>query len=352
MVEVQANIAASGEPDPNVKLPPSVAAAAAAANDLHKQTYQPPEQQAAVTAPVTDPDQEQAAPQPPAPQQNAPVRAPVPESGEPGSWEHRFHAMRGRYEQSQTAIGQMQEQLAQMGDELVRSQQHHIDKQIPRQDEALPAHVRLTEADMQTLGPDLIGIIQRAALDAVAPELGKTVRVVKQTQQRVAQTAAGQLYQALDREVPDWRSINTDPAFRTWCGLPDVYSGVLRGKLLKDAFTAAHAPRVVAFFKGYQAEQQATGQLPVPVQDQQQAQPAPRQAAVALDSLVAPGRAKPAPGETFSPNGSADKPIFTRADISNFYRLVRSGHYNGREADKSRDEAMIFSAQREGRVKG
>ena len=123
---------------------------------------------------------------------------------------------------------------------------------------------------------------------------------------------------------------------------------MLKGNLLKAAFQAADAPRVVAFFKGYKAEQQATGQVPAPAGQQQP--PAPIVPAVALETLVAPGRAKPASGD--SALSAADKPIYTRADIQRFYGLVRQGYYAGREQDKARDEASIFLAQREGRVRG
>jgi hypothetical protein len=170
---------------------------------------------------------------------------------------------------------------------------------------------------------------------------------VKGVEQRVQHTANLTIYQELDRAVPEWRAINADPAFKAWCGLPDVYSGMVRGKLLQSAFQAAAAPRVIAFFKGYQAEQKATGQIPDP--QAAAATPAPASPAVSLDTLVAPGRAKPAPGDSAAV--AADKPIYTIADIKRFYQLVRTGYYNGREQDKARDEASIFLAQKEGRVR-
>jgi len=89
-----------------------------------------------------------------------------------------------------------------------------------------------------------------------------------------------------------------------------------------------------------QAEQQVS---------QQQQQPVPRQAAVDLGTLAAPGRAKPASGDSQVP---ADKPFITRAQISKFYDDKRRGFYAGREAQAAQFEADLTVAQREGRVRG
>jgi hypothetical protein len=70
---------------------------------------------------------------------------------------------------------------------------------------------------------------------------------------------------------------------------------------------------------------------------------------VDLSTLAAPGRAKPASGNGIAV--AADKPVFTRAQISGFYSNAGRNAYAGREADRKRDEAEIFAAQREGRVR-
>ncbi len=122
--------------------------------------------------------------------------------------------------------------------------------------------------------------------------------------------------------------------------------------MLNAAFQAADAPRVAAFFKGFLAEEVATGNAPAPQPEPGITSP-PRQAAVSLDTLAAPGRAKPASGDSSVP---ADKPVFTHAQIAQFYRNTREaglgkGPYAGREADRKRDEVAIFTAQAEGRIR-
>lgn len=342
--------------DPDVSLPPSVARAAAAADALHKRVYTPPQPDPAlqITPPQPDPAlqvQPQPQPDPPQPQPDPSQPQPDPPQPEPqpDNWEHRYLSMKGRFEQSQTTIGSMQQQMQELGDELMRTQRLITQPQQRPQPQAQPQRL-LTDADTQTYGPELIDVIQRAAREAVAPDLQNVSQQVRQTSQRVAETAQGAVYNQLRSEVPDWQTINTSPRFKMWCGLPDLYSGQVRGQLLKAAFQAADAPRVIAFFKGFLDEEVATGQVvPVP-QPQPGVQTPPRQAAVALDTLAAPGRAKPATGNSNA--GAADKPVFTRAQIASFYDAVRKGQYAGRAPEKATLEAAIFAAQNDGRVRG
>ncbi len=109
--------------DTSVALPPSVLRAAEVANAAHAAAYQ--------TTPAPQPDQNPA-PQPtppPQPDQNpAPQPTPPPQPSrpedrhgvDPASWEGRFYSMEGRYRQSQTTIGSLQEQLSELGDDSVK----------------------------------------------------------------------------------------------------------------------------------------------------------------------------------------------------------------------------------------
>ncbi len=345
--------------DTSVALPPSVRRAAEAANALHAASYQQPAPEpdpapAATEAAVAQPEPPAAPPEPaPAPQPEPPPPAPDRLStaeeraaAEPGSWEQRYYGMEGRWKQAQVSLGQMQQQLSELGDELTRTQQ--IVQQQPRQQPQPPPQTFVTDQDVQTYGPELLDMIQRAARQAVSPDLQAVTQQTRHVSQQIAKQGTAGLYQQLDQHVPTWKEVNTDPRFRQWCRLPDVYSGQVRGKLLNAAFQAADAPRVVAFFQGFLNEEVATGNAPAP-QAQAAAPAAPRQAAVDLATLAAPGRAKPATGNTTA--SSADKPSFTIAQIKAFYSKPVRDSYIGREADRLRDEQEIFRAQKEGRVR-
>ena len=333
--------------DTSVNVPEVVRRAAAEADARHKAAYpdaSPDPAPAPDPAADPQPQPEPASPPHPDPAPDAHVAAPA--AGEP-DWEARYHSMEGRYKQSMRTLGGMQEQLSDLGSELVRTQA--LLRGAPAQAQPAPGEPVqvLTDEDRQNYGPDLINVAKRAALEAVSPELNSLKSENSQLRQRVTQQAQAGVYQSLDLEIPNWRQINDSERFKQWVRLPDLYSGVPKGRLLNDAFRAANAPRVVAFFRGFLAEEVATGQQPAPQPLAAASAPA-RTAAVSLESLAAPGKAKPATGNDGVP---ADKPIITRAQISAFYSQEGRARYVGREADRKADEAMIFAAQKEGRVR-
>lgn len=346
--------------DESVLVPASVRRASAAADAIHAQAYADPnappalDPVAVVTPPVLDPAAVVTTPAPD-PALAAPVADPpiTTDGGDNDTtWHHRYLSMQGRWQASQRLIGDMQEQMTQMGDELVRSQQVirarapeplRAGAPIP----AAPATNLLTPQDTETYGTELIDFAKRAAQEAVAPVL---TELREENQQLKKQVNGGRMAGALaqlGQAVPNWRDINRMPAWNNWLRQRDVYSGKLRHVLLNEANAAADAPRMTAFFLNFLAEQEATGQ-PVPTTQQVAPVVAPRVATIPLVTLAAPGRAKPAGGDTPAP---ADKPILTRPQIAEFYRRVRAGYYNGQEAEKAKDEAIIFAAQREGRVR-
>jgi hypothetical protein len=206
----------------------------------------------------------------------------------------------------------------------------------------------ITEADVAQYGPEIIDLARRAGLEAVTPKLTALENENRELKQKLNQNSQGTMVQALDAAVPNWREINVMQSFKNWLRLRDVYSGAVRQTMLNEAHAAANAPRVIAFFKGFLAEANATGQLSAAPRNEPPAAPAPREPAVPLSSLAAPGRARPASGDNGAP---AEKPVFTRAQIAAFYSDVRQQRYAGREAEKARLENEIFAAQREGRVR-
>lgn len=333
-------------PNNESPVPPAVAAAARAAEALHAQVYAP---QTAPAAP--QPPQSQApatgAPQPPA-------RTEVPETGGNGSWEHRYLAMKGRYDQQAQDVGQMQQLLQDMSGELAQTRALLRPNPTPAAPQRRLPPKAITAEDEQKYGPELLSLIQRAARDVVAPALDKVSRqtealktnFIDPLQAQVAHTSSLTIYQVLDQSLPEWRTVNVDPRFKAWMRLQDVYSGVVRETLLQDAFQAADAPRVLSFFKGFLLEEQVTGQRPVLPQDQ----PAtlPPQPAVDPLMLAVPGRHKPAGSE---PPLSADKPVYARSQISKFYDDVRRGVYIGHDQLRMNTEASIFAAQNEGRIR-
>ena len=357
--------------DPDVKVPAAVKRAAAKA-----ESYYPAESMRPVNSPVDPaqpvvpaqvqpapgPAQEQpAAPEPapeppqPAPQpapalpQPAPQPAPAPPAPpEPPNFEHMYNSMKGRYDASQRTIGGMQEQMSQLGDELMRTQQLLHGGNI-NPVSTLPGDIKpafITPDDVKNYGEDLLDVTRRAALEVVTPALSALERENQVLRQQVTQQTRQTIYDRLDDGLANWREVNDNPRWRQWLRLRDFNSSPVRQEQLNRAMSAADAPRVLAFFERFLAEEVATGQMPAP--QPPQPQPEPRPAAIQLTTLAAPGRPNPAPGNTQVPDS---KPVYTHQDIKDFYEYVRKGVYVGQEALKQSIEADIFAAQREGRVR-
>jgi hypothetical protein len=310
---------------------------------------QPPEQPE-LPLPVPEgapaPPQVSATPEsPPTPAPSAPADHPADDS--PENWKLRYERMHGRYNASQKQIGELQEQMTQLGNELL-----HLQRMPPqsRSQSAPPppaAPAYLTQEDEQNYGRELLDVTQRAALHVVAPHLQEMERQNADLRDQLAREARRALDQAVELAVPNYRDIDRDPRWHRWLLGIDVLSGRVRQQLLNEAISSAQAPRVISFFRGFLNEEAATGHNePAPVSHQ--AAP-PREPAVNLASLAAPGRARPATGgDAMLP---PERPIYTRAQIRQLYEQHRRGAYVGREAEWARQDADIIAAGREGRIR-
>jgi hypothetical protein len=350
-------------PDPDVLVPESVRRRSAAADVMHAQAYQT----AAATGPSGASGPAETGVSGPSGSAPAPtgqvgpsgtVTAPVTthaDNPDEGNYEHRYNSMKGRHDAQQRTIASMQEQMDIMAQELMRSnqllQQTSRGPAIPPNPPPAPQPVqrRITQADIDNYGGELVDLVTRAAQDAISPHLDSVAREARSARQEVKQAAVAAAYAQMDAEMPDWRTINNDPKFHAWLRLPDIYSGQIRQNLINGARAAASAPRMLAFFRGFVQDGLATGSIEQPRQGSLEPAPPARQAAMPLESLAAPGKAKPAPGNpTPEPPG---KPVFTRAQIAQFYADSRKGFYDGRKADYDRMQAELGAAMREGRIR-
>ena len=129
----------------------------------------------------------------------------------------------------------------------------------------------------------------------------------------------------------------------------DAYSGVIKHQLLKQAYEQNNTPRVLAFFKGFLANEAASD----PANSGFNLQPAATDPGLApggqvnLADLAAPGRAQSS-AATLAP---VEKPIIHRAQITQFYLDCAAQKYAGNDKEKQRLEKMIFEAQVDGRIR-
>ena len=339
--------------DPNVKIPAAVRAAAARSQEMFNQYRDggPVEAQPEVT-PEGNPElqaatlaQGEAAPQPTEQQPVQPAETQAqPADGE--TWEHKYKSMHGRFVRAQDSIKALSEQVSNLQSVIATMQA------APAASTTMPelaAEKLITPEEASDYGEDFLNVVGKKAREELAPVIKGYQAKIAELEQKlngvsgaVQQTSQEKLLARLDENLPQWRDLNTNEAFLDWLRLPDPYSGGIRHDMLKAAYAQGNASRVLAFFNGFLAEEAVVapaGQEPDP-----QVTKVPK---VPLASLAAPGRAKTAA----SASAPAEKPIITRAQIAAFYADLANGKYRGRDAEKNKAEAMIFDAQREGRIR-
>lgn len=276
-----------------------------------------------------------------------PTAEPKPANEDDQSWEHRYNSMKGRFDRSQKQIKELSEQISSLQSIVAALE---LQKTAPTPTADTRAERLITPEEESDYGAEFLSVVGKKAKEELLP-------IVKQYESKIAeleaklqgvngfvsQSARQRMLSDLDDKVPEWREINRNEEFLAWLELPDLYSGAIRHELLKAAYERNDAPRVLAFFNGFLAEEAATRPATNAVAQETGAK------APVLDAakLAAPGRAKSAAG-TSAP---AEKPIFTGAQIAKFYADVAAGKYRGKEAEKDRLEGQIFEATRDGRVR-
>jgi hypothetical protein len=284
--------------------------------------------------PVVEPPAE-----PPAEPETPPEPAAPPET----DWEQRYRTLQGKYD---SEVPQMRNEMRQLRN-LIGEMQAPPAPPAP----ATTATV-IPDEDVEAYGGDLIAAARRWArseMESELQQLRSEVAGLKGGQQQLtAQTAHQQVVAALnaDPELAGvWEDVNRDQEFLSWLDLRDPFSGEVRGHLLGQAFDRGDSSRVRAFFKSFIAEHTATTRPPAPTPP---TPPAAETGRPTLESLAAPGRAS---GTGPTGGAPAEKRVWTRNQITAFYRDCSTGKYDHREADRIRTEEDIFAAGREGRIR-
>lgn len=336
--------------DPDVVIPAAVRRASANADAVHKSAYQShdPATPPATPAPAPTTSSAPVATAPVAPLPTPVIPDTTPNPGE-DSWENRFKAMKGRHDNAVVTMNQQQQTISSLEGRLVNMEgmmsRMSAAPPAPPADPQNDARSLVSQADIDTFGPEFMDVVARVAKQhfseersTLEKEIGDLRKQVGGVAQHVSADAQAQLFARMDQEVPDWRVQNDDAQFLAWLRLPDPYSGAIRHELLKQAFARNDTARVLNFFKGFRTEEAAVAP-PAP--------PAPPSGRPSLEDLAAPGRAKSEAAGT----GSPEKPIISRAQITQFYSDVRANKYRGRDEEKNRLENMIFDAERDGRIR-
>jgi len=343
--------------DPNIKLPRSVREAAAKADQMFHSyrdfpVNEPTKEGTDITPQVTqDGNPELAATTLTADVQNpAQVTQEVTQqpTEDDQSWEHKYKSLHGRFLQSQGQNRSMADQIRDLQGVIATMQATAAAAPVPQVSD-FKFESQLTPEEINDYGADLLTVVGKKAREEFAPIAKAYEAKIAQLESRlegfsgfVQQDSHQKLVSTLDARLPNWREINTNQQYLDWLSLPDPYSGAIRHDMLKAAYAQGNAPRVLAFFNGFLAEEAVVD--PVAKEPDQKTVTVDK---VPLATFAAPGRAKTAA----SAQAPAEKPIFTRAQIAGFYADISQGKYRGRDDAKNKAEAEIFAAQREGRIR-
>lgn len=346
---------APSPPAPENHLPRGVQEAARRAEEAMRAQREGQQQQPAPAEPgiqVLTPQDQQPDPQPRNTQQENRQEEQRREAPPTEDLEHKYRSLEGRYKADMERLKAQADGLRDLLATVQAAQQApKPDKDKPVETFSAGPDHQLTPDEERDYGPDMIGLIRKVATQVAYEVAGKVRSEVQKIEERVGsvqqvtnQTAHDRFINGLTESVPDWQTMNGDQEFLAWLAESDPFAGVPRQQLLNDAVDKKNAARAAAFFQGYKREQQTVSpQTTQPAASS----PASRQGngRVPLESLAAPGRAKP--GASGAPQ---DKPMWTPQGITEFYEDVRKGKFRGREAEKERTEADLIAATREGRI--
>ena len=112
----------------------------------------------------------------------------------------------------------------------------------------------LTHEDVQNFGPEVIDVVQRGALNALAPTLQAIQQQNAELQRRLAVESRRRLDDQVSRAVPDYQTIDRDPRWHRWLLGVDSLSGRVRQQWLNDAISAGDAARVKFIFDSFRRE--------------------------------------------------------------------------------------------------
>lgn len=118
--------------------------------------------------------------------------------------------------------------------------------------------VEHAKEDVETYGTDLLDVINRSAAAIVQRELADIRGALKKQNETldtvnrdVGAVVANSLHSYLDRELPEWRTVDVDPKFTAWLQAPHPLFGVPMSAALANARDTKDYPRVKSIFMGY-----------------------------------------------------------------------------------------------------
>ncbi|WP_110665191.1 hypothetical protein [Salinicola halophilus] len=248
-------------------------------------------------------------------------------------WRHRFNVSEGRLRSATEENRTLKETLRQRDERIAELERSGSQSQ----GNLTPGEVTKLDALKDEYGSDLIEAVT-SLIEQKLPKAAPSDERVEQIEQRLQREdqernddREAAFWERLKQRVPKVAEINADQAFLQWLGGVDRLSGMTRQQLLNDAHQQLDADRVAGIFEAYSNSAQA---------------PSSNGAATAKREIP---EDQVQPRQTRSTQTPSAEKIWTRDEITKFYRDRQQGQYSKEEGE--RVEADIFAAQQQGRVR-
>jgi hypothetical protein len=318
------------------ELPKQVQAQLEEAERIQRAMTEPPASAEPATATEVVATEPQPADPPEPPPQPAPA-VPVETQHDAAYWQHKFKTLEGIHRSAADQLKAQGEHLR-----LITAQLEAMRQQTPQ-----PAPVTeqplVTTQDEEKFGSDLVDLARRVThqevkavekrlqhIEELIRRFAPQVERVGRVEQQVAQTREDRFWGELTDAVPDWETVNQNPAWIAWLGEYDPVAGVTRQESLNAAQAALDHRRVTGLFKLFKATAAPT---PQPTR--------PNPAKAELARQVAPSRTStvtvPPQGEKrytgqdytfwFDPRRTADRPT---QEVATMKAELDRAHAEGR----------------------
>lgn len=325
-------------------LPAQIQAQLDAADQLHKQMFQPPAEDATEVAEQPETTEAQSVSEAPKPE-----NAVAPKEDEFAQLEQRYKSLQGMWQSANARLQKAEAQNAELVEKLQAAIERLDGSSSAKPSEPATSQL-VTDKDAEAFGTDLIDLARRIAKEQFGERekllMGKiedlTQRLTAQDQrlgtvaQTQAQTAQERFYATLDGQLSTWEAIQATPECQQWLQTRVPGTRATWNDALLTAAEEVDAARALEVFETF---------LSAHPQMDPRKKPAPEPSKKAeLQRQVAPSKSAAA---TATPQG---KRVYSAAEFAaEMDRVVRMG--KARQYDDSAAlENELNAALAEGRV--
>jgi len=280
-----------------------------------------------------------------------------PKSSGPGAepaktdvdWEARFKGLQTAYDRdvpklrgelgtAYTSIESLQGQIDELKEAIGKPLDPVVDVPVES--------VEFTDEEIEQYGPGQIGMMKRIAEGSRTQmakdmlELQNTIAELSSGQKRIEEDTVvsneQKFFDDVTKAVPDWRAINTNPAFHAFLDEKVAYTDKTKSEFLTEARGKLQTSKVIQIFTDFLGV--------APTSSSHSDEPELKPEFDVPEDLITPKNS----GGGFIPN--KEERYYTSEEVTQFYKDKAQGKYRGKEDEARVIENDIFAAGQQGRV--